>query len=87
MVPHPRLLSGPQVLDRTYLDRLRQLDDQDGFVAEVIQDFIADAEQLVLELEAAALGVDAAAFRVDVPSDAKPLTLEELRDSGPLRAQ
>jgi hypothetical protein len=29
--------------------------------------------------------LDAAAFRVDVPADATPLTLEELRDSGPLR--
>jgi outer membrane biogenesis lipoprotein LolB len=27
------------------------------------------------------------AFRVDVPSDAKPLTLDELRESGPLRAK
>ena len=29
--------------------------------------------------------LDPAAFRMDVPPDAKPLTLEELRDSGPLR--
>jgi hypothetical protein len=31
--------------------------------------------------------LDAPVFRVDVPPDAEPLTLEELRDSGPLRAQ
>jgi len=31
--------------------------------------------------------LDAVAFRVDVPPDAKPLTLDELRQSGPLRAQ
>jgi hypothetical protein len=31
--------------------------------------------------------LDAAAFRVDVPPDAKPLTLDELRQSGPLRVQ
>jgi hypothetical protein len=31
--------------------------------------------------------LDAAAFRVNVPPDAKPLTLEELRQSGPLRTR
>jgi hypothetical protein len=31
--------------------------------------------------------LDPAAFRVDVPPDAKPLTIDELRESGPLRAQ
>jgi hypothetical protein len=31
------------------------------------------------------VAIDAAAFRVDVPSDARPLTLEELRRAGPLR--
>lgn len=31
--------------------------------------------------------LDAAAFRVDVPPDTKPLTLDELRESGPLRTQ
>jgi len=51
------------VLDRTYLDRLRQLDDHDDFLGGLIRDFIADAEQLVDELEAAALNGDAAAFR------------------------
>ena len=53
---------GP-VLDLIYLDRLRQLDDHDDFVGGLIRDFIADAEQLVDELEAAALNADAAAFR------------------------
>jgi two-component system sensor histidine kinase RpfC len=51
------------VLDGTHLDRLRQLDDQDDFLGGLIRDFIADAEQLVEELEAAALHGDAAAFR------------------------
>jgi two-component system sensor histidine kinase RpfC len=51
------------VLDPTYLDRLRQLDDHDDFLGGLIRDFIADAEQLVEELEAAALHCDAAAFR------------------------
>jgi two-component system, sensor histidine kinase RpfC len=51
------------VLDAIHLDRLRQLDDQDDFVGGLIRDFIADAEQLVDELEAAALHGDAAAFR------------------------
>jgi outer membrane lipoprotein-sorting protein len=31
--------------------------------------------------------LDAAAFSVDVPADAQPLTLTELRESGPLRGQ
>jgi two-component system sensor histidine kinase RpfC len=51
------------VLDATYLDRLRQLDEHDDFLGGLIRDFIADAEQLVDELEAAALNCDAAAFR------------------------
>ena len=42
-------------LDLTHLDRLRQLDDGDDFVGDLVRDFIADAEQLVEELEAAAL--------------------------------
>jgi two-component system sensor histidine kinase RpfC len=50
-------------LDATHLDRLRQLDDCDDFLGGLIRDFIADAEQLVEELEAAALKGDAAAFR------------------------
>jgi two-component system, sensor histidine kinase RpfC len=51
------------VLDATYLDRLRQLDDHDDFLGGLIRDFISDAGQLVDELEAAALTCDAAAFR------------------------
>jgi two-component system sensor histidine kinase RpfC len=51
------------VLDPTHLTRLRQLDDHDDFLGGLIRDFIADAEQLVEELEAAALHCDAAAFR------------------------
>jgi two-component system sensor histidine kinase RpfC len=52
-----------RVLDATHLDRLRQLDDHDDFLGSLIRDFIADAEQLVEDLEAAALHCDAAAFR------------------------
>jgi two-component system, sensor histidine kinase RpfC len=51
------------VLDPAYLNRLRQLDGQDDFLRGLILDFIADAEQLVDELEAAALAHDAAMFR------------------------
>ena len=47
----------------THLDRLRQLDDSDDFLGDLIRDFIADAAQLVEELETAALHGDAAAFR------------------------
>ena len=50
-------------LDRALLERLRQLDDQDGFVSQVIRDFLVDAEQLIAELAAAARAQDAAAFR------------------------
>jgi len=52
----------------------------------VSQKIPVDLTVAVSDLEAN-VDLDAAAFRVDVPSDAKPLTLEELRDSGPLRAQ
>jgi two-component system, sensor histidine kinase RpfC len=58
--------SDPQarpILDLAHLDRLHQLDASDDFLDGLIRDFIADAEQLVEELEAAALDVDAAAFR------------------------
>jgi outer membrane lipoprotein-sorting protein len=53
----------------------------------------SDAQQIPVDLTAAISQLDAnvdldpAAFRVDVPPDAKPLTLDELRESGPLRAQ
>jgi two-component system, sensor histidine kinase RpfC len=50
-------------LDLAHLDRLHQLDDSDDFLGGLIRDFITDAEQLVEELEAAALDADAAAFR------------------------
>ncbi|HEX2462457.1 MAG TPA: Hpt domain-containing protein, partial [Vicinamibacterales bacterium] len=54
--------AGP-VLDATHLERLRQLDDHDDFLDSLIRDFIADAAQLVEELETAALHGDAVAFR------------------------
>ncbi len=63
VVPHPRLTSASPALDKSYMDRLRQLDDDDGFVAEVIRDFLLDAAQLVDELAAAALAGDAVRFR------------------------
>lgn len=43
-----------------------------------------DMTAQVSQLEAN-VDVDAAAFRVDVPPGAAPITLEELRDAGPLR--
>jgi hypothetical protein len=54
---------------------------------------VADSATVPVDLAAgisqleANVDLDAAAFRVDVPADAKPLTLDELRASGPLRAQ
>ena len=43
-------------------------------------DLTTDISQLETNLD-----IDAAAFRVDLPPDARPLSLEELRESGPLR--
>jgi len=63
IVPHPRLVSESPALDATYLERLRALDDGDGFLAEVVRDFIEDAEGLVGELASAARAGDAATFR------------------------
>jgi two-component system sensor histidine kinase RpfC len=63
VVPHPRLAGTVPTLDRSYLDRLRQLDDHDDFVAEVIHDFLGDATQLVDQLGDAAARADAATFR------------------------
>ncbi len=51
------------VLDQGLLERLRQLDDEEDFLAGLIHDFIADAEQLIAELEAGAAAADAATFR------------------------
>ena len=51
------------VLDPELLERLRQLDEQDGFVSQIIDDFIVDAEQLIAELGTAAGALDVATFR------------------------
>jgi hypothetical protein len=54
---------------------------------------VADAAKVPVDLAAglaqleANLDLDPAAFRVNAPADAQPLTLDELRDSGPLRAR
>ncbi|HLG58217.1 MAG TPA: hypothetical protein VI485_22925 [Vicinamibacterales bacterium] len=54
---------------------------------------LSDAQSVNVDLTAtisqleANIDLDAKAFSVDVPSDARPLTIEELRDSGPLRSQ
>jgi outer membrane biogenesis lipoprotein LolB len=50
--------------------------------AKVPVDLVASISQLEANIV-----LDPAAFRVNVPADAKPLTLEELRESGPLRAK
>jgi len=63
VVPHPRLTTSSPVLDPARLERLRQLDDDDGFVASVIRDFIEDADDLVREIAQAAAEHDAEAFR------------------------
>jgi two-component system sensor histidine kinase RpfC len=63
VLPHPRLTETLPVLDHDCLERLRQLDDEDGFVAAVISDFLEDADQLVRQIMAAAAARDAVAFR------------------------
>lgn len=53
----------------------------------------ADSQKVPVDLTTglsqleANIDIDAAAFRVDVPPDATPLTLDEVRESGPLRAR
>jgi hypothetical protein len=56
--------------------RLRSLDPQ------VNVDLTAAVSQLEANVT-----VDPAAFKVDVPQEALSMTLDELRDAGPLRAQ
>jgi two-component system, sensor histidine kinase RpfC len=63
VVPHPRMAGALPVLDHDCLERLRQLDDEDGFVATVINDFLEDAEELVRQIGRAARARDADAFR------------------------
>ena len=63
VVPYPRWEDGTPVLDRAYLDRLRQLDPEDDFLVAIIEDFIADAEHLIDELAVAAAAGDAGTFR------------------------
>jgi hypothetical protein len=46
----------------------------------VVVDLTADVNQLETNVK-----LDAAAFKVDVPADALPITLDELRETGPLR--
>jgi two-component system sensor histidine kinase RpfC len=63
VVPHPRMAGALPVLDQDSLERLRQLDDQDGFVVAVISDFLEDADQLVRQIAQAAAERDADTFR------------------------
>ena len=49
-------------------------------------DVRVDLTTTIAQLETNA-DLDPAAFRVDVPPDARPLTLEELRQAGPLRGK
>ena len=63
VVPHPRMAGALPVLDHDCLERLRQLDDQDGFVASVINDFLADGDELVRQIKRAAAERDVGAFR------------------------
>lgn len=55
--------SAVPVLDRRKLERLRELDPSSTFVAELIDDFIVDAREIIDRLAAAAERGDARAFR------------------------
>jgi outer membrane biogenesis lipoprotein LolB len=48
------------------------------------QDVRVDLTTTISQLETN-VDIDAAAFRVEAPADARPLTLDELRQAGPLR--
>ena len=54
---------------------------------------VAESQKIPVDLTAAIsqleanVDLPAAAFREDVQADARPMTLEELRQAGPLRAQ
>jgi two-component system sensor histidine kinase RpfC len=63
VVPYPRRASGSPVLDHDCLERLRQLDDEGGFVASVIRDFLEDGDQLVRQIARAAAECDVDTFR------------------------
>jgi two-component system sensor histidine kinase RpfC len=56
-------VAGPPVLDRDCLERLRQLDQDDDFLRQIVYDFLGEAEQLMTDLEGAAAAADAATFR------------------------
>ena len=61
---HPRFQSEAQpVVDFRALDELHALGQGGAFVAEVIDDFIADAEQVIADLRAAVAADDVPAFR------------------------
>ena len=61
---HPRFQSETQpVVDFRALDELHVLGQGGAFVAEVIDDFIVDAEQVIADLRAAVAADDISAFR------------------------
>ena len=55
--------SGEGVLDERRLEALRRLDEGGGFLAELIEDFLADGRETIERLEAAVAAGDARAFR------------------------
>ena len=63
IVPHPALDSGRPALDRTKLRGLEALDAGDGFLDGLIEEFLADAEQIAGGIEAAAAAGRIKAFR------------------------
>ncbi|HET6469092.1 MAG TPA: ATP-binding protein [Geminicoccaceae bacterium] len=62
-LPHPAGDTGRPVLDLRKLESLKALDNGDGFVVGVIDDFLSDAEEIGREIEAAFLAGDSRRLR------------------------
>ncbi len=64
VVTHPRFGGeGQAVIDRRTLDELRRLGSGSEFVVSLIEDFLADAEEIIAQLEAAARARNLREFR------------------------
>ena len=64
VLTHPRFSGeGHAVIDRRTLDELRRLGSGNEFVLSLIEDFLADAEQIIAQLEAAARARNLRDFR------------------------
>ncbi|MGF1474723.1 MAG: ATP-binding protein [Geminicoccaceae bacterium] len=63
ILPHPALGASAVVLDQKRLEELRILDDDEGFVRELLDEFLDEGGQLVDEMAEAAAAGDSKRFR------------------------